>query len=91
MEFLKAAGFAQEKLMNRDNVEEDFLVWSPERSSIDNLSTLVDALQSAESVQLLLDRNVQVLLPSQAAEKSELPAEFYSLSAEDVQREQVER
>ncbi|XP_001602388.1 UBX domain-containing protein 6 [Nasonia vitripennis] len=90
MEFLKAAGFAEEKLMHQER-EEDFLVWSPERCSIDNLTTLVDALQSAESVQLLLDRNVQVLLPSQAAERSELPAEFYSLSAEDIKREQTER
>lgn len=90
MELLKAAGFVQEKLMHQDQ-EEDFLVWSPERSSIDNLTTLIDALTSADSVQLELDRNVQVLLPSQAAQKNELPRDFYVLSAEDIKREQTER
>lgn len=90
LEFLKAAGFVSERLMHEDK-EEEFLVWSPERSSIDNLTTLVDALNSSESVQLLLDRNVQVLLPSQAVQKSELPKEFFSLTAEDIKREQTER
>ncbi|XP_011505885.1 PREDICTED: UBX domain-containing protein 6 [Ceratosolen solmsi marchali] len=87
MELLKAAGFIQEKLMNQET-EEDFLIWSPERSSIDNLKTLVDALNSTEPVELLLDRNVHVLLPSQAAERTELPAEFYLLSVQDLKREQ---
>lgn len=90
MELLKAAGFIQEKLIHQEK-EEDFLVWSPERSSIDNLTILVDALNSSESVQLQLDRSVQVLLPSQAAERSELPTAFFILSAEDVKREQTER
>ena len=76
--------------MHQDK-EEDFLVWSPERSNIENLSTLIEALQSSESVQLQLDRNVQVLLPSQAAERRQLPREFFSLSAEDIKREQMER
>lgn len=74
-----------------EDKEEEFLVWSPDRSSIDNLTTLVDALNSSESVQLLLDRNVQVLLPSQATEKSELPKEFFSLTPEEVKREQAKR
>ncbi|XP_058804958.1 UBX domain-containing protein 6 [Phymastichus coffea] len=90
MELLKAAGFVQEKHMHQDQ-EEDFLVWSPERSTIDHITTLIDALTSADSVQLQLDRNVQVLLPSQAAEKNELPKEFYVLSTEDIKREQTER
>ncbi|KAJ8680691.1 hypothetical protein QAD02_016478 [Eretmocerus hayati] len=89
-ELLEAAGFNKEKLMHQDQ-EEDFLVWSPERSNIDSLTTLIDALNSSESVSLILDRNTQVLLPSQAAQRSELPAEFYKLTPEELKREQFER
>lgn len=90
MEFLKSAGFVMEKLIHEEK-EEEFLVWSPDRSSIDNLTTLIDALNSSESVQLILDRNVQVLLPSQAVKKSELPKEFFSLTPAEIKREQAER
>ena len=90
MEFLTAAGFIKERALHQ-NQEEDFLVWNPDRSTLNNLTMLIDALNSSESVQLILDRNVQVLLPKQAAEKNELPREFYVLSAEDIKREQNER
>jgi UBX domain-containing protein 6 len=91
MELLKAAGFIQEKLIHQEDKEEDFLVWNPERSSLDNLRTLIDALNSTEPVQLILDRNVHVLLPSQAVERTELPADFYTFSKEELRREQAER
>lgn len=90
MDLLKAAGFKQEVLKHQDR-DEDFLVWDPERSTVDNLSTLIDALRSSESVKLLLDRNVQVLLPNQAAERSELPPQFFQLSTDDVKREHNEK
>ncbi|XP_014214946.1 UBX domain-containing protein 6 [Copidosoma floridanum] len=90
MELLKAAGFVPKVLMHQDK-EEDFLVWDPDRSTVENLTTLIDALKSSESVQLQLDRNVHVLLPSQAAVRSELPSQFFVLSAEDIKREQTEK
>ncbi|KAH9645440.1 hypothetical protein HF086_006466 [Spodoptera exigua] len=37
---------------------------------------------------LELDRNLQVLLPSQAANKVQLPPSFYALSPEEIKREQ---
>ena len=77
--------------MIHQDKEEDFLVWSPERSTISHLTMLSDALHSSESVQLLLDRNMQVLLPNEAAERSELPSAFYILSAEEIKREQFGR
>lgn len=89
-EFLRAAGFVVEKMMHQD-VEEDFLVWSPDRSSVDDLSLLIDALHSSERVQLELDRNLQVLHPSQAAERNELPPDFFTLSTHDLAKEQAER
>lgn len=40
---------------------------------------------------LELDRNTQVLLPSQAAKRVELPPVFFSISPEEIKREQQAR
>ncbi|XP_041972454.1 UBX domain-containing protein 6 [Aricia agestis] len=89
MELLQAAGFEQKKLPNADGVEEDFLVFNIDNvPSVESLTTLIDALRSAEPIQLELDRNLQVLLPSQAAAKMQLPPAFYALTPEEIKREQ---
>jgi hypothetical protein len=49
---------------------------------------LYDALQSAEPISLELDRNLQVLLPSQAAKRVDLPPAFFSITADELKREQ---
>ncbi|KAG8318188.1 UBX domain-containing protein 6 [Homalodisca vitripennis] len=48
----------------------------------------MDALHSAEPIGLELDRNVQVLLPTQAAQKTELPPAFFTMTPDEVKREQ---
>ncbi|CAH0714904.1 unnamed protein product, partial [Brenthis ino] len=89
MELLLAAGFVQQKLPNSEGVEEDFLVFVKENvPSVESLITLIEALRSAEPIQLELDRNLQVLLPSQAANKVQLPPSFYALTPEELKREQ---
>lgn len=89
MELLLAAGFIQEKLPNADGVEEEFLVFHKENvPSVESLTTLIDALRSAEPIQLELDRNLQVLLPSQAANKVQLPLSFYAMTPEEIKKEQ---
>jgi hypothetical protein len=52
---------------------------------------LCDALQNAEPISLELDRNLQVLLPSQAAKRVELPPVLFSITAEELKREQQMR
>jgi len=52
---------------------------------------LCDALQSAEPISLELDRNLQVLLPSQAAKRVDLPPMFFNITAEELKREQQMR
>lgn len=87
-QFLEAAGFIKQSITVND-CEEDFYVFSdasPE--AIENLQVLCDALASAEPVQLELDRNICVLYPSQAAKQVELPPVFYSITAEELKREQ---
>nr|CAD7257045.1 unnamed protein product [Timema shepardi] len=46
---------------------------------------------SAEPITLELDHNLQVLLPSQAASRRELPPVFYNLTPEEIKREQQNR
>ncbi|XP_020290494.1 UBX domain-containing protein 6 [Pseudomyrmex gracilis] len=87
LEFLKAAGFEKKKLLNNDN-EEDFLVWSPDCCDIENLVILVEALKSAEPIPIELDRNLQVLMPSQARVRNELPPSFFTMTPEEIKREQ---
>jgi UBX domain-containing protein 6 len=82
-EFLKYAGFSEELIDG-----ENFLVWSPDDSSIENLLRLVDALNECESIKLELDRNMQVLLPSQNKTIS-MSQDFFKISADELKREQM--
>ncbi|KAJ0171838.1 hypothetical protein K1T71_012601 [Dendrolimus kikuchii] len=89
MELLLAAGFMQQMITNADGTEEEYLVFNRENvPSIDMLTTLIDALRTAEPIQLELDRNLQVLLPSQAATKMQLPPSFYAITSEELKKEQ---
>lgn len=91
VEFLESIGFVKKKIMHQDN-EEDFLVF-PE-DCLDNLAsvqTTVDDLQSAERIQLVLDRNVQVLLPSQASKQVSLPPDFFVITNVELKTEQQKR
>lgn len=87
MDFLHAAGFRETKLLHND-VEEDFLLWSPENCDIESLTILENALKTAEPFPLELDRNIQVLMPTQASQRTELPANFFNISPEEIKREQ---
>ncbi|GLH10173.1 UBX domain-containing protein 6 [Gryllus bimaculatus] len=87
-DFLLAAGFDVMKLPHGEG-EEDFFVFTEDVGEcVENLQILCDALKSAEPIALELDRNLQVLLPSQVAERVELPPVFFSVTAEELKREQ---
>lgn len=91
VEFLESIGFVKKKLIYQDK-EEDFLVFSED--CLDNLAsvqTTVDDLQSAERIQLVLDRNVQVLLPSQASKQVSLPPDFFVVTTTELKTEQQKR
>lgn len=81
MEFMKAAGFKEATIDN-----EAFLVWSSEYP-LEMLIQLCEALDLCEVIQLEIDRNVKVLLPSQA-ETVSLPPDFFRLSKEEILNEQ---
>lgn len=52
---------------------------------------LADALNNAETITLELDRNVQVLLPSQAESRTQLPDDFFRYTPEELKKEQQTR
>ncbi|KAM7356903.1 GDI interacting protein 3 isoform 2-T3 [Cochliomyia hominivorax] len=83
LDFLQAAGFSDVVLDN-----EQFLIWSKENVEKDyELSMLLEALQNSEPIQLILDRNIKVLMPSQA-KPIVLADDFYRISPEEIKREQ---
>ncbi|KAG5675935.1 hypothetical protein PVAND_005792 [Polypedilum vanderplanki] len=83
-EFLKNAGFSEQVIDG-----ESFLVWSPE-TSIEHLLKQIEYLNECEPIQLELDRNIQVLLPSQNNQPS-LSQDFFKLTAEELKREQTNK
>lgn len=71
-EFLKAAGFVEKEVDG-----ELFLVWT-QSDNVGELVQLFEALGESEPISLELDRNIQVLLPSQAR-KTILPTDFFRI------------
>lgn len=91
IEFLESIGFIKKRLMYQEQ-EEDFLVFPEEcLSNLASVQTSVDDLQSAERIQLVLDRNAQVLLPSQASQQVSLPPEFFIISTAEIKAEHQKR
>ncbi|XP_016991531.1 UBX domain-containing protein 6 [Drosophila rhopaloa] len=83
LDVLQAAGFSEVKID-----EEPFLLWTLEQKEQNlELPTLVEALKNSEIIPLELDRNIKVLLPSQAR-RVVLPDEFYRLAPEEIKKEQ---
>lgn len=84
MDFLLGAGFIETTID-----DEKYLLYSEDSASggVEALSELLEALSHSEVIQLELDRNIQVLLPSQA-KRTQLPADFYRISPEELKREQ---
>ncbi|XP_030381044.1 UBX domain-containing protein 6 [Scaptodrosophila lebanonensis] len=83
LDVLYAAGFSEVQIDN-----EPFLLWTRDQMEAGlDLNTLVDALKNSELIHLELDRNIKVLLPSQAR-RVVLPDDFYRISPEEIKREQ---
>lgn len=84
LDFLLAAGFIEQDIDG-----ELFFIYSNEinPNGIEALNELLEALHHSEIIPLELDRNIQILLPSQT-KKCELPPDFYRISQEELKREQ---
>lgn len=90
-EFLYAAGFRQKNLEN-NGVSEDFWVFDVKNiTDIQTLEFLKDAVRSEDRIDIELDRNVQVLSPAQAAKRVDLPQDFFTMTSEELKKEQQQR
>lgn len=86
VEMLHAAGFEEITID-----DEPYLIWSEENMEAETtLPSLIDALKCSEPIHLELDRNIQVLLPSQVR-RTNLPDDFFRISPEEIKREQQRR
>jgi len=91
-QFLAAAGFQLQLIPNAEQHTENYWIFSKDTpDSIEYLTSLRDGLISAEAIRPELDRGLQILLPSQASQRVELPADFFWITAEEVKREQQQR
>lgn len=87
LDFLMGAGFIEQAID-----DESFLIYSDENSpnGIETLKELLEALDHTEVIPLELDRNIQILLPSQT-KIVQLPQDFYRISLDELKREQQAR
>nr|XP_053646997.1 UBX domain-containing protein 6-like [Cherax quadricarinatus] len=90
-EFLEAAGFVECELPFNDATDKFWVFPKEKLSDLTPLEQLRDALVSAEPVRPQLDRNLNILLPAEAAKHVDLPAEFFNLSADELRREMQNR
>ena len=90
---LEAAGFEVKEEVSNEGTVENYLVYPIEKlpDAPEVFEILIDGLKNAEPITLELHRNLQVLLPTQAKERNELPASFYNLTVEEVKKEQFLR
>lgn len=84
LDFLLGAGFIEQQID-----DDTYLIYSEDNApgGIGALSELFESLNCSEVIPLELDRNIQVLLPSQAR-RTELPPDFFRISPEEIKREQ---
>ncbi|XP_042865758.1 UBX domain-containing protein 6-like [Penaeus japonicus] len=90
-EFLEAAGFIVQELPFNETTDKFWVFPEDKLSDLSTLEQLRDALVSAEPVRPQLDRSVRVLLPTEAASHTDLPAEFFNLTAEELKKEMQQR
>jgi len=91
-QFLSAAGFQLQSVPNAQQEMESCWIFSKQRPDyLEFLTSLRDGLISAEPIRPELDRGLQILLPSQASQRVELPPDFFWITAEEVKREQQQR
>ncbi|CAG7733419.1 unnamed protein product [Allacma fusca] len=87
-QFLQACGFQKQLIKQEGGEEEEFYVFTLKNDVVSALTELRDTLKTTSPIRPELDRNLQVLMPAQVVHKKELPAEFYTLTPEEIKREQ---
>lgn len=87
-EFLQAAGFEMRMLPFEDHEERFFVMAEETGNDKERLDNLKAVLQAAEPIKPKLDRATKVFYPSNSAAKFSIPQEFYSISPQELKKEQ---
>ena len=91
-EFMQAAGFERKMMEGPQEIEEEYLVMNADTAvNLDHQLHLREILLAAEPIRPELDRNVKVYHSSPRATRIEVPDEFYTISPEEMKREQQAR
>lgn len=90
-EFMQATGF-QMKMLPFEDHEENFYVMEEETAKdVERLKSIKEVLLAAEQIKPQLDRALKIFHPSQLASKFTIPNEFYTVSPDDLKKEQQQR
>ena len=91
-EFLQAVGFMMKTLPGPAAAEETYFVLDADRATdTEQMKNCKEILLLAEPIRPQLDRCVKVFHPSTKANQIDIPPEFYSISPEELKREQQAR
>jgi len=74
-----------------DGTPENFWVLPSEISDLETLRGMLEALRGAEPVVAELDRATKILPPGQKIDNAPLPPDFFSISGEELKKEQERR
>lgn len=83
LDFLYGCGFKEQTIDDENFLLFDLMV----EENLENLNAMLDALKCSEPIPLELDRNLQVLLPSQVRITA-LPPDFFRITPDELKREQ---
>ena len=90
-EFMQAARFCMTMLPVDDHEEAFFVLDEEEAKNKERLENIKDVLHAAEPIRPQLDRCLKVFYPTPLASKFDIPDEFYSISPEELKKEQQRR
>ena len=90
-EFMQATGFFIKTLPFEDHEESFFVLDEEMAKDADRLKNIKEVLLAAEPIKPQLDRALKIFYPSQSASKFSIPNEFYTISPEELKKEQQQR
>jgi len=91
VQFLEGCGFQTSLMEGPDGTPENFWVLPSEISDLETLRGMLEALRGAEPVVAELDRATKILPPGQKIDNAPLPPDFFSISGEELKKEQERR
>jgi len=91
VQYLEGCGFETAQMEGPEGAPEDFWVLPSEVTDLETLRGMLEALRGAEPVVAELDRATKILPPGQKIDNTPLPQDFFSISGEEVKKEQERR